>query len=69
MNIDIERLTQSEQAALLDGLRYKRLVETADMGVLYGEAFADALRVLGNDSDADTVEEMIERIRALEVQS
>jgi len=69
--MNIEQLTQSEQAALLNGLRYKRIVEAADMGVLYGESFAAALRVLGNGSDADKVEEMIKRVRnmTLEVRS
>ena len=69
--MNIEQLTQSEQAALLNGLRYKRIVEAADMGVLYGESFAAALRVLGNSSDADKVEEMIKRVRnmTLEVRS
>jgi len=63
--MNIEQLTQSEQAALLNGLRYKRIVEAADMGPLYGDSFAAALRTLGMDSDADKVEEMVKSIRKL----
>lgn len=62
---DIELLTDSERAALLQGLRFKRLVQAADMGPLYGEAFASALRTLGMDSDADKVEEMVKSIHKL----
>lgn len=63
MNIEI--LTQSERAALLQGLRFKRLVEATDMGPLYGDSFAAALRTLGMSSDADKVEEMVKSIREL----
>ena len=62
---DIELLTDSERAALLQGLRFKRLVQAADMGPLYGDSFAAALRTLGMDSDADKVEEMVKSIRKL----
>lgn len=62
---DIELLTDSERAALLQGLRFKRLVQAADMGPLYGDSFAAALRTLGMDSDADKVEEMVKSIHKL----
>lgn len=62
---DIELLTDSERAALLQGLRFKRLAHAAQMGPLYGEAFASALRTLGMDSDADKVEEMVKSIHKL----
>ena len=67
--MNIEQLTQSEQAALLNGLRYKRIVEAADMGPLYGDSFAAALRTLGMGSDADKVEEMVKSIRKLTLEA
>lgn len=63
--MDIELLTQSERASLLEGLRSKRLAERAEIGVLYGESFAAALRLVGKGNDADKVLEMVERVRRL----
>jgi hypothetical protein len=63
--MSIERLTASERADLLEGLRARRRADAADMAPPLGLAFASRLRTLGRHADADAVEKMAREIMSL----